>query len=55
MLKAEVIQVIEVHSQIGVGQDGDPVRTLISYWTLNGKLLAQIDTWKEAEAKRPSE
>lgn len=46
MFCARVIQVIETTLDMrGKGVNGDPVRRVTQYWTLDGKLLAEVDPW----------
>lgn len=40
---AKVIQVIETRATRGSGMENDPVREVIQYWHLDGKLLTEID------------
>ena len=40
---AEVIQVIRTTATIGKGNEEDPCRIVIQYWSLEGKLLAEHD------------
>jgi hypothetical protein len=47
MEKARVIKVIETVSKKGNGTKKDPVRYVIQYWDLNGKLLSTHDTINE--------
>ena len=47
MFDARVIQVIETSLDLrGKGVDGDPIRRITQYWTLDGKLLAEVDPWQ---------
>lgn len=39
---AKVIQVIETKSLMGNGSENDPVRIVVQYWTLDGKLIATL-------------
>lgn len=41
---AKIISIIETKSFKGAGTTNDPVRTVIKYWTLDGKLIAEKDT-----------
>ncbi len=50
--KAELIEVIKTDSVCGKGTEESPVRVIIEYWSLEGKLLARVDTFDEA-VKRP--
>lgn len=45
--KAQVIQVICVEAIFGNGLSDDPTRLVTEYWSLDGKLLARVDGWKE--------
>ena len=40
---AKVIQVIEIREVRGAGTTNDPVRVATSYWSLDGKKLAERD------------
>lgn len=40
---ARVIQVIVTEAIEGRGVDGDPVRIVHQYWSLDGELLAKVD------------
>lgn len=40
---ARVIAVIETKSIRGLGTEDDPVREVVQYWNLHGKLLAEKD------------
>ena len=42
-MSAKLIQVIEVERNRGRGVDGDPVRTVTQYWSVDGVLLAEKD------------
>ena len=48
---AKVIQVIETEITRGKGIEGDPIRGVTQYWSLDGDLLAEHDP---VEADRPS-
>ncbi len=50
--KAELIEVIKTESICGKGTEESPVRLIIEYWSLEGELLARVDTYYEA-LKRP--
>jgi len=46
---ARVIQLIETNlERKGSGAEGDPVRHVTQYWTLDGRLLFEIDPIEEA-------
>lgn len=49
--KLWIQKVIITEALIGRGTDEDPARTLTQYWSLEGVLLAQRDTWKEAQER----
>lgn len=40
---AKVIQVIVTEAIEGRGTEDDPVRNVLQYWSLDGKLLAKVD------------
>jgi hypothetical protein len=40
---ARLITVIVTKSICGIGNEADPVRTILQYWDLDGKLLAEKD------------
>jgi hypothetical protein len=42
-MAAKVIQVIETKALRGEGVEGDPVRDILQYWTLDGRLIAEWD------------
>jgi hypothetical protein len=44
-MTARLIQVIEVDERRGKGIEGDPVRVVLQYWSTDGVLLAERDTW----------
>ena len=47
---ARVIQVIETKAIRGRGTKEDPVRGIVQYWNMDGKLLAENDLYiKEKE------
>jgi len=52
---ARVIQVIETNLlSRGMGQTNNPFRRIRQYWSLDGKFLAEVDSWnptKHAEDK----
>lgn len=39
----EVVKLIQVCALRGAGVDGDPVREVVQYWSLDGKLVAERD------------
>jgi hypothetical protein len=44
----KVIQLIETTlTRAGEGKEGDPIRTIKQYWTLDGELVAEYDTWTQ--------
>lgn len=44
---ARVIRVIETTlTRRGSGQEGNPVRIVTQYWSLDGELLAERDSWQ---------
>lgn len=45
---AEVMKVIRTELTLrGKGIEGDPIRRIIEFWSLDGRLLAEVDTWKQ--------
>ncbi len=40
---AKVINVIEVRTIKGIGTKNDPVKEVIQYWSLDGRLIAEKD------------
>jgi hypothetical protein len=46
---AKVIELIWVQSVFGKGVDGDPVRAVDEYYTLDGVLVARVDSWEGEE------
>jgi hypothetical protein len=54
MFNARVIQVIETGLDLrGKGVEGDPVRRITQYWTLDGELLAEVDPIDKLEQSHP--
>ena len=46
-MSARLIEVIVTELKLtGEGKDGDPVRIVRQYWSVDGQLLAEVDTWK---------
>lgn len=45
--KIEVIETTLLRRGSGQSSE-DPVRIIRQYWSLDGKLLAEVDTWKES-------
>lgn len=43
---ARVISVIETKAIRGLGVEEDPVRQVIQYWSMEGKLLAEKDEFR---------
>ena len=41
--EAEKIEVIRTKNTEGTGRPGDPVRTIVRYWELDGRLIAEED------------
>lgn len=39
----KVVRVIKTIKKVGDGTEKNPVRTVIQYWSLNGKLLITMD------------
>ncbi|MBQ8297679.1 MAG: carboxypeptidase [Ruminococcus sp.] len=39
--QAEVVQVIKTRTIVGTGTENDPVREVVQYWDLDGKLIAE--------------
>ncbi len=37
------VTVIEVEAARGLGVEGDPVRCVMQYWSMEGKMLAEYD------------
>ena len=48
---ARVIQVIETRSCRGDGTQENPCRIVIQYWSLEGKMLAEKDSYNENDDK----
>ncbi len=48
-MSARVIQVIVTElERRGMGTEKDPVRRVRQYWSLDGKLLAEVDSWADS-------
>lgn len=43
ILSAKLTELIEIRTVKGTGETEDPVRTAIQYWSLEGKLLFEVD------------
>jgi hypothetical protein len=43
---AQLVNVIKTESLRGKGTEDDPCRTVIQYWSTEGELLAEKDTWE---------
>jgi len=44
---AQLVNVIKTESLRGKGTGDDPCRMVIQYWSTEGELLAEKDTWEE--------
>lgn len=45
---ARLIQVIQTTLlRRGKGKEGDPIRIIEQFWSVDGKLLAENDRWKQ--------
>lgn len=44
--RVKKIELIEIESVVGKGEQDDPVRGLFEYFSMDGCLLASRDTWK---------
>jgi len=42
----EKIEVIRTTAVYGQGHEGSPIRIVFQYWTLDGEILAKVDTWQ---------
>lgn len=48
MNDVELIQVIHTHLlRRGEGVAGDPVRVIDQYWSVDGELIAEVDSYKD--------
>ena len=55
-MSPRVLRVIEASVIRGEGVEGNPVREVTQYWTLDGKgLLAERDPWLESQGERKVE
>lgn len=52
-MAARVVEVILVSETRGKGVSGDPVRDVVTIWTLDGELLAELDTAGTASTHNP--
>lgn len=50
---AEVIQVIRTTALRGAGTNGNPIRIIVQYWSLDGKPLADVDEFMLNKEKNP--
>lgn len=55
MESVKIVKVIRVIKTIGTGRKENPVRTIIQYWTLNGKLITTIDDYELTNSSASSE
>ncbi len=53
--KTKLVKVIKVIKTIGNGTEKNPVRTVIQYWSLNGKLLVTMDDYSLTNAHASSD
>lgn len=44
----EIVQMIKVDSVVGRGVDGDPVRVITEFYTMDGQIVARHD-WSRGE------
>jgi hypothetical protein len=52
MDSAEIVQLIHTNLlRRGEGKEGDPIRVIDQYWTLDGQLLFEIDAYKNEKRK----
>jgi hypothetical protein len=49
---AKVILVIETEDRRGLGKSDDPVRLVKQYWSIDGRLLAEVDHWLMDKVKQ---
>lgn len=45
--KAEIVEVIKIELDKGEGTEESPLWGVVQYWTLDGKLITEIDRLKE--------
>ena len=45
--KAQLVEVIKIELDKGEGTEKSPFRGVVQYWTLDGKLITEIDKLKE--------
>ena len=45
--KAQLVEVIKIELGKGEGTEKSPFRVVVQYWTLDGKLITEIDKLKE--------
>lgn len=43
VISAEASTVIRIVSKEGTGRESDPVRNVVSWWTMDGKLIGRED------------
>lgn len=52
MDSAKVVQLIETTIlRRGKGTDGDPIRIITQWWTLEGELVVERDAWTEDQKR----
>ena len=50
--EAKIIPVIQIATMGGTGTEDDPVREVLEYWDVNGKLLFVLDAKKAVTINR---
>lgn len=54
-MKAKIVTLIETISKIGSGKNNDPYRELREWWTFDGDLVVEWDSWYEEELRKKEE
>jgi hypothetical protein len=52
---AKLVTLIECEIRVGRGVDGDPIRPVTQYWTLDGQLVFEKDDWEASKSKKKPE
>ena len=46
---SKIIPVIQISSKRGTGNEGDPIREVLEYWDIDGKLLFTLNAVRKVE------
>ena len=51
-MDAKLVTLIETTSKCGAGKENDPIREVKEWWTLDGLLVIEWDSWYEEELRK---